>query len=55
MLKVMQISNQDVDLLIFTAVDIDADIYFQYLRMRMLKSIGISADKDVDIRCSLSL
>ena len=52
-LKIMQISTdadiwstsirdgQDVDFLISADTDIDADIYFQYLQMRMLKTMRI--------------
>ena len=46
--------GQDVDFLIFAVPDIDADIYFQYLRMRMVKLMQISMDVDADI-CSTSI
>ena len=41
--------GSDVDFLMFADVDIDADIYFQYLRMQMLKIMLISMDMDADI------
>ena len=49
MLEIMQlqISGQDVVSLIFTDADIDADIYFQYLQMWMIKIMRISADVDI--------
>ena len=50
----MWISGQDVDFLISADANIESDIYFQYLRMRMqmwmLKTMWISADVDVDIQ-----
>ena len=41
--------DPDVDFLIFTDADIDVNIYFQYLQMRMLKKIQISAGVVADI------
>ena len=43
----MQISVQEVDFLISTDAVVDADIYFQYLRMWMLKMMWISAEADI--------
>ena len=42
----MRISGQDIDFLIFADADLDVDFYFQYVRMRMLKVMRISADVD---------
>ena len=40
----------DVHFLIFVDEDIDTDIYFQYLRMWMLKIMQISGNADANIR-----
>ena len=54
----IRISGQDVEFLIFANADIDADIYFQYLQMRIwmwiLEIMRISADADVNIRPPLA-